>query len=204
MKNFIRRIRDYNWKNWWDYNWKWVVLGWVIIFALIWLVRSTILRKDPKPDYIVGYGSSLVLSDEVVEQLQNGLAAYGRDVDGDGQVLVEVRSYILDFNEETYDTNYEKTNSYLMMIMAEASYTGYSFWIVEEPEIFQTKTDLLIPFEDGSLGVPWTGNALMSGLDLFCDSGMGTDLDWQLLLGDTTLCICYDLPEDELQRAVFG
>ncbi|MBR1780777.1 MAG: hypothetical protein IJ751_05170 [Oscillospiraceae bacterium] len=204
MNNLIRRVREYNWKNWWDYNWKWVILGWVVIFGLIWLLRSTLFRSDPKPDYVVGYASALVLSDEVVEQLQNGLAAYGRDLDGDGRVLVEVRPYILDFNEETYDANYQQTSSYLMMIMAEASYTEYSFWIVEKPEIFQTKTDLLIPRADGSLGIPWPDCAVMRGLDLFCDSGMGTDLDWQLLLSDDTLCICYDRPEDALQRAVFG
>ena len=203
-KELIRRIKAYNWKNWWDWNWKWVLLGWVIIFVFIWFLRSTVLRHDPEPDYVVGYASSLTLSEEVVEQLQNELAAIGEDENGDGQVLVEVYEYILDFNEETYDLNYEQTTSYLMMIMADGPYTDYSFWIVENPEVFQVKTDMMVPLEDGSMGIPWTDCAAITSLDLFCDSGMGTDVDWQELLSNTTIMISEERPEDLLQQKMLG
>ncbi len=63
-----------------------------------------------RPDYRVGYVGSSNLPTDTVTALENTLAAYCDDRNGDGKVVVELVQYNLDFDSES-----ENTDAYTQM-----------------------------------------------------------------------------------------
>lgn len=80
-------------KNWWDYH-KWhVVLG----AAMLAIAGSVLWDASgigkPVPDYQVAYVGANALPDDTAAALEQGFAALGEDLNGDGKVLVRLNQY---------------------------------------------------------------------------------------------------------------
>lgn len=83
------------WANWFHYN-KWWIVVWVVIVSvagsMIWNVLGI---GQVKPDYLFAYIGENELPADCAAALETQLATLGEDVNGDGQVTVELRQYAL-------------------------------------------------------------------------------------------------------------
>ena len=88
-------------KNWWYYN-KRILLFVAIVaaFVISWIV-SVVTKVDP--DYTVGLITSFSLPAEVREELENYLAPFCDDRNGDGKVKVIVNNYVFGDTSTTQD-----------------------------------------------------------------------------------------------------
>ena len=99
-----RKERQYTrkerWANWWDYNLKWVI---IIGIAAAFVAYNFIGQYFfvTKPDYNVAVVAPYYLPEDTVNALQDALAAYGEDRNGDGKVVVTLNVYTLDYSDTT-------------------------------------------------------------------------------------------------------
>ena len=97
-----RKERQYTrkerWANWWDYNLKWVI---IIGIAAAFVAYNFIGQYFfvTKPDYNVAVVAPYYLPEDTVNALQDALAAYGEDRNGDGKVVVTLNGYTLDCSD---------------------------------------------------------------------------------------------------------
>ena len=98
-RQYSRRER---WANWWDYNLKWVLIfGIAGAFVAYCFIGQYFLTTHP--DYNVAVVSPYYLPEATVTALQEQLAAYGEDCNGDGKVVVKLNQYTMAFNSEDSD-----------------------------------------------------------------------------------------------------
>lgn len=85
-------------KNWWYYH-KFIVIGIAIAAVLIISFVYSIISQV-KPDYTVAFMSSYAVPDELTEELQEHIAKYCDDRNGDGQIMVSISTYVLNSDSE--------------------------------------------------------------------------------------------------------
>ena len=94
-RQYTRRER---WANWWDYNLKWVIIiGIAAAFAAYNFIGQYFFVI--KPDHNVAVVAPCYLPEDTVNALQDALAAYGEDRNGDGKVVVTLNVYTLDYSD---------------------------------------------------------------------------------------------------------
>jgi hypothetical protein len=86
------------WANWWHYNAKLVLVFAAVAAGVIYFCYDVFWNKPPQPDYQVAVVGG-TLTDNQIESLQERLAAVAEDINGDGQVLVQVNSYDVDYSK---------------------------------------------------------------------------------------------------------
>ena len=175
-KHYTRKER---WNNWWDYNLKWVLIAAVVIgfvgYSFIGQYLFTV-----HPDYNVAVVSPYYLPDDTLEALQTQLAAYGEDLNGDGETVVTVNVYTVDYSGGG--------DAYLAMagttkLFADVQGALSSIYILADPAGFEENTGAL-RYLDGSLPeggsdedwwnmvYRWTDCPVLTGLEL---GGYGPD-----------------------------
>lgn len=165
-------------RNWWDYHKGWVLLGLVLVAAAMWLVHDIFFR--PEPDYQVGFVSRTSPPAEVMGRLQEHLEALGEDVNGDGQVLVEIFTYTLGFDEQGL-SNVDTAASGITRLMVDLSAGQVHLLFLDDPEGFQARMGALCyldgsqpPLDDPAYGAEdwrkmvcaWEDCPVLAGLDL--------------------------------------
>lgn len=107
-RQYTRRER---WANWWDYNLKWVI---IIGIAAAFVAYNFIGQYFfvTKPDHNVAVVAPYYLPEDTVNALQDALAAYGEDRNGDGKVVVTLNVYTLDYSDTETQT---ESAAYLTM-----------------------------------------------------------------------------------------
>ena len=80
-RHYTRKER---WNNWWDYNLKWVVLA-VIVVGFVGYCFIGQYFFTVHPDYNIGGVAPYYLPEDTVNALQTQLAAFGEDLNGDGE-----------------------------------------------------------------------------------------------------------------------
>lgn len=78
-------------RNWWYYNRKKVLIGFLLLVTVIYFIATVFFKT--KPDYTIALVNQISLGDEVLDILEAQIAKYGEDLNGDGQVIVEVMNY---------------------------------------------------------------------------------------------------------------
>lgn len=169
-RQYTRRER---WNNWWDYNLKWVILGAIVVgfvgYCFIGQYFFTV-----HPDYNVAVVAPYYLPGDTVEALQRELAAFGEDLNEDGEVVVTVNVYTLDYseNDDAYMTMAGTTR-----LAADVQGSLSSIYILYDPANFEESTGAL-RYLDGSLPqgdsdddwwnmvYRWTDCPVLAGLDL--------------------------------------
>ena len=170
--------RKERWTNWWDYNLKWVV---IICIAAVFVGYCFIGQYffTTKTDYNIAVVTPYYLPEDTVNALQEKLADYGEDLNGDGKVVVTLNVYTLD-----YSTDEAQTESDLYLSMAGTTKLSTdvqgalsSIFILYDPEGFEENTGTL-QYLDGSLPdadsdsdwwnmvYRWTDCPVLTGLDL--------------------------------------
>lgn len=161
--------------NWFHYHKLWIVV-WVVILSVAGsIIRNVLGIGQVRPDYIFAYIGGSELPEETAAALETELAALGEDVNGDGLVTVEVRSYALNRSGDTETAlyyNYAADVTLVADITAAESY----FFIVEEPTTVQNAYQIFAradgtPPEDDDFGVDdkvfrWSSCPALAGLSV--------------------------------------
>ena len=130
-------------KNWWYYH-KWHV---VIVIVLLAIVGSIVWKAlhQVRPDYQIAYIGSYALPDDTAAALENGIAALGEDLNGDGQVAVHLVQYT-----SADGTDPQTVMAAEVKLMADLTANESYFFLLEDPESFQANYSILRGL-DGSL-----------------------------------------------------
>ena len=158
--------------HWFSYNWGWL-LGAAAVIALIAFQLCTNSR-DPKPDYVISWVGASSLSEEEVSAISTAAAQAGADQNGDGQVVVSVYQYIVDFTLSPDDNRYQNSYAEHLKLMAHIQSAESYLYRMDNPEDLQASTGVLqyldgtIPAEDGNyecanwadMCVPWQPEGL--------------------------------------------
>ena len=157
--------------NWWHYHWKWVALA-LIALGMVGLTLKDIFGQ-PKPDYRIAVVTRYNIAEEATDQLSAALSAYGQDLNGDGQVLVQVDTYTIDFTgyaepseSEAAMTdvasNYEQVAS-LTRLTADIQDNQTLIFLLDDPAGFQEVGGVLASSEGAAAPDPKS----LEGVDLF-------------------------------------
>ena len=173
-----RRERQYTrkerWANWWDYNLKWVlILG--IIGAFLAYVFIGQYFFTTHADYNVAVVSPYYLPEATASALQEQLAAYGEDLNGDGKVVVKLQQYTMTFNSDDSDAYLDMAGTTKLSTDIQSSLSG--IFILYDPAGFQQTTGTLryldgtLPQSDAdndwwNMVYRWTDCPVLTGLDL--------------------------------------
>lgn len=176
-----RKERQYTrkerWNNWWDYNLKWVL----IVAVAVGFVGYCFIGQyffTVHPDYNVAVVAPYYLPEDTAAALQHQLATFGEDLNGDGDVVVTLNVYTVDYRGETAS----ETDAYLTMagttrLAADVQGALSSIYILWDPAAFEENTGAL-RYLDGSLPAGgsdgdwwnmvyrWTDCPVLTGLDL--------------------------------------
>ena len=150
--------------NWWHYHKLYVGIAVIAVVLVVWMVHDVVTRV--RPDYRVGYVGSSNLPTDTVTALENTLAAYCDDRNGDGKVVVELVQYNLDFDSES-----ENTDAYTQM--ADVTRLSADLSSKDGPYIFimQDENDNVI-VDWTKMVYRWTDCPALTGLDLGTYTGL--------------------------------
>ena len=157
-------------KNWWHYH-KWhVVIGVVLVLIGASILYQALGIGRVKPDYQFAYVGTDSLPEDTVTALEAGIAALGTDANGDGQVVVSIRQYLL------YSSDPQAAMAGQVRLMADLTECESSFFLLKDPERFQRdyltlcKRDGSLPEEgdDSAEGTYWLWNQCpaLAGMEL--------------------------------------
>ena len=164
--------------NWWHYN-KWIVAAVVVaVIVVAAIVKDTVFRAVP--DYQIGYVGLQELPADTAAVLTASLQPFCEDLNGDGQVLIQLNQYALDLDEESNDDAdpYVRMAGITKLSADLASTDGSYIYILEDPESFQAYTgglrylDGTVPGQDPvamdwqNMVYRWTDCPVLTGLDL--------------------------------------
>ena len=91
MDQFVSKLQ-----NFWFYYKKHLL----VVLAVL-LVAAYLTIQDasaPKPDYHIGLVRAINCTDEELQALKDTFTAAGTDINGDGQVLVQIHTYYVDLS----------------------------------------------------------------------------------------------------------
>lgn len=174
QRKYTRRER---WNNWWDYNLKWVLIialvGGFFAYCLIGQYFFT-----EQADYNVAVVTPYFMPEDTVNALQEQLALYGSDLNGDGKTVVTVNVYTVSYGS----ADESESDAYLTMagttkLAADVQGSLSSVYILYDPDGFEAATGTL-RYLDGGLPVSgsdgdwwnmvyrWADCPVLAGLDL--------------------------------------
>lgn len=84
-------------KNFWHYHRFYFILGAILVVffgAMIWDIAS-----NKEPDYRVAIVGKYNLTEEAIGMLEDALEPYAKDINGDGEVMVEVANYAITYGD---------------------------------------------------------------------------------------------------------
>lgn len=101
-----------------------------------------------KPDYRFSYIGSRELAEETVSTLENALASFGDDLNGDGRVAVSITQHITADPTNTDNMMYGYAAD--MTVLADITEGVSTFFLLEDPVSFQLSFQIL-SHPDGSI-----------------------------------------------------
>ena len=173
-----RKERQYTrkerWANWWDYNLKWVLaIGAVMAFVAYTFIGQYFFTTHA--DYNIAVVSPHYIPEATQTALQDALAAYGEDCNGDGKVVVKVNVYTINFQGDDTDAYMEMAGTTKLSTDIQSALS--SIFLLYDPAGFQELTGTL-RYLDGSqpqsdadsdwwnMVYRWTDCPVLTSLDL--------------------------------------
>lgn len=163
--------------NWWHYH-KWMVVGAIVAVVVVAaIVKDTLLRTVP--DYQIGYVGLQELPADTAAALTASLQPFCEDLNGDGQVLIQLNQYALDLEEGSDNVDPYVQMAGVTKLSADlASTDGSYIYLLQDPESFQAYTgglcylDGALPEQDPvamdwqNMVYRWTDCPVLTALDL--------------------------------------
>jgi hypothetical protein len=128
-------------KNIW-YYYK-IHIGIVLAVVAVTVYLGVQSAAAPKADYHVGLISTTPRSETELAMLTDSIALAGEDLNGDGEVLVQLHTYFVDLADDSPNagvTNHEKVAALDADLIGCLS----GFFLMEEPEKLQAVTDSIL------------------------------------------------------------
>ena len=166
-------------RNWWDYH-KWHVLIAVVglLFAAN-LVSDVVRNTRNEPDYTIAYVGQTELPIDLIEKVEEALAEYGEDLNGNGEVQVVLREYRLydestDLDQAVQEEYAERSYNDSMLLTVNIETAESLIYLLEDPELFGSTypilchTDGALPEEgsDAPMYYLWKDCPVLAGLEL--------------------------------------
>ena len=146
MKEFMDEL-----KNWWWYNKRFVLIGLVVLAICAYMFIQS--AGETEPDYFVGMVSTVPRSPEELAALEKRITDAGEDINGDGEVVLQLKSYAIDLDDPSPNAGY---NNYEKIAALDGDLVGKisGIFLMDEPEAFQDKTNgilaqPIVEFEPG-------------------------------------------------------
>ena len=131
--------RKERWANWWDYNLKWVIiLGIAAAFVGYCFIGQYFLTTHA--DYNVAVVAPHYLPEATQTALQDALAAYGEDRNGDGKVVVKLNVYTMNFGSDDSDAYLDMAGTTKLSTDIQGALS--SIFILYDPAGFQSTTGI--------------------------------------------------------------
>lgn len=127
---------SYRAKNWWYYHKWYVICGIILVFILGNILWNALGIGTKRPDFQIAYVGKLPLPDDTAAALEQAFAAFSGDLNGDGEAIVQLKQYTLDFrsaDSEAVSTNYTSE----VLLMADLSACESYFFLTDDPEALQ-------------------------------------------------------------------
>lgn len=135
-------------EHWWHYHWYFVLL--VLAAAGLGIYFASAWGSAVPEDYSVAWVGPCYLDEEVQTALTAALAAYGEDVNGDGQVVVRIRQLALDLRSIAQrGTNGQQEYADLLALDADLNCGQSTLFLLADPEAFQAYSGALL-YLDGT------------------------------------------------------
>lgn len=135
-------------RNWWHYN-KWFVIGGVIGAILLTdLVLTMLGLRTRHPDVQIAFLTEYEVSPSAVKTLQDSLAAYADDYNGDKKVIVEVRQFVMPDNPSEEQSQIEYASQ--IALLGDLEECGSFLFMIRDPDAFQNSYEVLC-YPDGTL-----------------------------------------------------
>lgn len=142
------------WENFWFYHRIHIlIIAVVVFFAGIFLWQSL---QTVTPDYTVGMITSRVYPDSVTEALQDAMQKYGKDLNGDGRVVVQINQYAISSSDSGVSSGLSEADPQMQEAMqvklAADLTTGTSMIFLTDDASFrsQESKNHLFAYLDGS------------------------------------------------------
>ncbi len=162
--------------NWWHYHWGYLAVGVAAVCLAGAVIKDTVFQI--RPDYQVAYVARSELPVDTAEALQQALQQYGVDLNGDGQVVVQLNQYTLEWGESSDADAYNQMAGITRLSADLSSGKGSYIFLLEDPQSFQEQTGSL-QYLDGTVGDPdvppldwenmvyrWQDCPVLAGLEL--------------------------------------
>lgn len=139
-------------QNWLYYNKIWLIVGAIFLWVAGSMLWNILGIGQIKPDYRVAYVGSRRLPEETVAVLENALASFGEDVNGDGRVAVTLTQHITADRESMDNMTYSYAAE--ITVLADVTAGESVFFLLENPVDFQLSFQILahrdgrVPAED--------------------------------------------------------
>ena len=148
-------------RNWWAYH-KWHVI--VVLFCLVFaadMAYDMVWSARNQPDYTIAFVATAALPESSVETLETAIAALGEDLNGNGQVRVELVEYVLPEGADP-----QSAYSHSMRVLMDIESVQSVIFLLEDPEAFAAEYPILT-------GTPpyhrWADCPVLTGLGLPLD-----------------------------------
>ncbi len=129
-------------KNWFHYN-KWILF---VSAIALWIVGSMLWNilglGEVDPDYVVAYIGAVELPEETSDCLADVMEALGDDVNDDGDVVVEIRQYLMGVKGDEWTAmNYDYSGQ--TKLVADITRGESYFFLMEKPQEVQLSFHML-------------------------------------------------------------
>lgn len=129
----LEMTKKEKWINWWEYHWGHVLIAVAVVIVAAIFLGSFFFRI--RPDYkVICVGEYYVPME--VEELQEALAQFGQDANGDGRVVVQVRSYAIG----EASTNYEAD---VIALTGDISVCNSQIFIMDDAQSFAERYGII-------------------------------------------------------------
>lgn len=142
------KVKYRSFSHWFSYHWGWFLGGAVVVLLV---VQAVLTDPDgPAPDYVISWVGSSALSEAEEASISAAAADAGADQNGDGQVVVKVDQFLIDFTLSPDDYRYQDTYANHLKLLAQIQAGDCYLYLAEDPEGLQASTGVL-QYLDGSI-----------------------------------------------------
>lgn len=129
------------WEDIWFYYKKHILIALAVILAAGYLFLQD--AAAPEPDYHVGLLQAQPCTEAESDALAERFASAGTDLNGDGQVLVQIHTYFVDLADDSLNAGVDNAQT-ISSLDADLIGKLSGIFLVEDVETFQKITDNIL------------------------------------------------------------
>lgn len=138
-------------QNFWFYYKIPFLVGFAVVFVLSYLTIQK--HTTVQPDYHIGLVRTVPCTDMELQSLKDTFTAAGQDLNGDGEVLVQIHTYYVNLEDPAENAGVANADT-IQALDADLIGNVSGIFLLEDVAAFQTVTnnllsDSVIPLEEG-------------------------------------------------------